>query len=97
MDAQALLERECREHSELCAAVNLRANLPLACMGSACMGSACMPPHRQVRALAAMHSLGEVEKLEEGLLSKLTEVQVEHPRATPLPHGPTGATAPMCP
>ena len=66
---------------------NLRANLPLACMGSACMGSACMPPHRQVRALAAMHSLGEVEKLEEGLLSKLTEVQVEHPRATPLPHG----------
>jgi hypothetical protein len=82
LDAQALLERECREHSELCAAVNLRANLPLACMGSACM-----PPHRQVRALAAMHSLGEVEKLEEGLLSKLTEVQVEHPRATPLPHG----------
>ncbi len=71
---------------------NLRANLPLACMGSASM-----PPHRQVRALAAMHSLGEVEKLEEGLLSKLTEVQVEHPRATPLPHGPTGATAPMCP
>ena len=61
---------------------NLRANLPLACMGSACM-----PPHRQVRALAAMHSLGEVEKLEEGLLSKLTEVQVAHPRAAPLSHG----------
>ena len=62
------------------------------------MRSACMPPYRQVRALAAMHSLGEVEKLEEGLLSKLTEVQVEHPQSTPvLPLCPTGATAPMCP